>query len=240
MRYFAGTVLAVAGLLLQSNPAWALGAGVGGPGGNNGGYSSGSNNANFKPGSSKTYSWMRMTFEQARNAQKPICLYMFDNLMKQRNNVAKALEVDLLDDEKVVKELTDFTYVMINRTTQGWPDAFGALAENGAVVVLMTADGKTYVDYYNKDRKADVNGFIRSIMTCKAANEKAKVGLAEILEKEKAEKEAQAKVEAAKKEEGKKPAAIPGLGMNEGDKKPEDKKPEGKKPDKKTMVEEEE
>ncbi|GMV78929.1 MAG: hypothetical protein AMXMBFR7_01130 [Planctomycetota bacterium] len=227
------TAVCVLAALFGMGQAWALGGAVG-----SGAQGSGGSRANFKPGSDKTFSWKRLTFTDARKLEKPICLYIYDSTMKQRNNTAMQIETDLLPNPVVKDALKDFTMVMTTTTSPGWPELFTQLADKGAMIAVMTCDGKTFVNYFNKDRKADPQVFSMAAQQAVAQNGRA-VGIAKAdAEKDKAAADAAAKQEqvAQGPEEPKPPKLIPGLGGPNEKKTEEARKP----PEKKTGVVEEE
>jgi hypothetical protein len=129
-------------------PAWGE---MGGPGG--GGLSPNNNtNTNCKKqitaGSDTHFKWTCMDINQARDAGKPIAVYIFDP--EQRINVAaQCLEGEVFANPGVQAAFANFTMIKLSARDKSWPDTFTQPGQKGAALLLLTCDA-TQVACFNR------------------------------------------------------------------------------------------
>jgi len=108
----------------------------------------------YKAGSGASVkSWGSKNFEQCKAAHKPVLLYIYD-ATSTHNEMAKYMEAaTLLDDTNVKNAEKDFTCSKVKSTDgTGFDVELTKLADNGACVVVFSADMKVIATFHGMNR----------------------------------------------------------------------------------------
>ena len=94
---------------------------------------------NITPGSDTHFKWSSKEFNEARDAGKPIALYVFDPAGRI-NPAAQCLEGEVFANASVRAALADFLMIKLAVGDKWWPEQLLHPARNNAALLILTCD----------------------------------------------------------------------------------------------------
>lgn len=149
--------------------------------GNGGSIGGGHGRRTYSVGTQGGLPWSTIDLKAAREAKKPIILYVYDEKIKKENHTVQFFEAEIFSDPGVQKTLKElFTCICVPSTAEWLAPVFITRAQGGAAVFLMTFDGSIH-RFWNVGNRPQVNEFAEIAKNVAISNPK----VVERFEKEK-------------------------------------------------------